>query len=164
MRELRGRVESEILKLKAWWALNAVGRTIAWPMTVARVEMGFFSHAIVAETQLASIEVRCQLTATDENKHLESQYRRGTQFICSGRLADVVHFPHQTVISLRDAKTTRADNTATRTARMPSGPMIRLPLRKSPWTRQDLAGSVGARSCSQRKANSKTGRGCWSRR
>src|SRR5262245_39064597 len=40
MRVLRGQLDSELYKLKAWAASNALGRPLSWPMVVARVEMG----------------------------------------------------------------------------------------------------------------------------
>ena len=111
MRELRRQLDAEMHKLKAWTAVNMVGRAVAWLMTTDSVEMGYFSHDIIAESSVPEIQLRCQLTATDENKQLQSRYPRGTTFTCAGRLSDVVHFSDRAVITVQQAKAT-TDNLA----------------------------------------------------
>ena len=125
IRELRGQLDAEIYKLKSWSALNAVGRTVAWPMTATRVEMGFFAHDIVAETAIAGVEVRCQLPATEENKQLKVQYPRGTQFTCVGRIGNIMSLAHPMAIILNDAKVTGAGRTlATTSNKLPIEPVL----------------------------------------
>lgn len=128
MRELRGRLDAEIYKLKSWSASNAIGRPVRWPMTAAKVEMGLFTHDIVAEAESPDVEVRCQLIAVEEHKHLQLQYPRGTQFTCVGRVGSVSHLAQKTVISLTDAKAmSAAPRTGVARDRLAVEPIITTP-------------------------------------
>ena len=104
IRDLRAQLDAEIEALRSWAADHAVGSSIAWPMTAARVVPGFFAHDIIAATVTEGVEVRCQLTANESNKHLQAQYPPGTPFTCAGRVTDIAHAAHATVVTLVDAK------------------------------------------------------------
>jgi hypothetical protein len=125
IRELRTQLDAEIHKLKAWTAANVVGKAVVWPMTTDRVEMGFFSHDIVADSGVPGIQLRCQLSATDENKQLPSRYPRGTKFACAGLLGAVMHFSDRSVITVQQAKATTVDPAA---AIAPNKPTVELTL------------------------------------
>lgn len=112
MKELRGRLSSEVQKLKSWAGLNAEQRIIEWRMVAARVEMGFFAHDIVARTDTPGIEVRCQFTAGDDNKNLAMQFPPGTEFTCIGTMGSISPYAETTVITLRQSRAVTATQDA----------------------------------------------------
>lgn len=102
--DLQSRLLSETQRLRSWSASNVDGRLIEWPMTAAEVELGFFSHDVVARTETSGIGVRCQFTAGDDTKDLKMKFPPGKQFVCVGRIASIAPSADKTVITLREAK------------------------------------------------------------